>query len=284
MGDFMEIRSRVNFLSNAILILLLLLRFLSGWLTVLFDIDLFLIVDVNAFLSLSLIFAFIWLNRDNLAAYHFDRLSILIILSFISIRVLLLPLIAANLNSPAVFPHPLFWMTLLLSLVMCLVLIPTLKTLPPPTRKSWGWLMIGAMCGIGANLLFGFLLSPFAPSQNVLVAPDYSVFLAFFYQIGYAGAYEEPLFRGILWGKASQSLRLDAFWVNILQTILFTLAHGKVVLQLLSPPSFIAIFLGGLLFGFLAHRSRSVSASMIAHGFYNAFGFFSTLILQSLKL
>lgn len=279
----MNWRLNDNAISGSLLGFLILLRLLSGYWSVFFEFS-YDIQDLILFVSFCLIFSFIWINRANLAYYHFDKLSILAILIFNPIRVLLLPLIAPSLNSLASFPNLLSWATIFLSIGMYWCLRPTLSSLPNPTKRSWIWIAIGGASGVILNLIFGFLLTSFTKVNTPILQFDYSVLLAFPYQIGYAAVYEEPIFRGILWGKTRQLFHNNSLWINIFQAIIFTLAHGLLVVNFLQSPGFATIFVGGILFGYLAWRSHSLATSMAAHAFYNAFGFFTTMIMQSLLI
>ena len=77
---------------------------------------------------------------------------------------------------------------------------------------------------------------------------------------------EEPFFRGFLWGALRRAGWEDV-WIWAFQAALFWLAHiywlGR------SPVSFWVVPLGGLVFGILAWRSRSIAVSMVAHGLVN---------------
>jgi membrane protease YdiL (CAAX protease family) len=85
-----------------------------------------------------------------------------------------------------------------------------------------------------------------------------------------AGLAEEPVFRGILWGLLRKR-GVKEVWIWLLQGMLFWVAHlyylGKLPLSfwVIVPP-------GGLLYGLLAWRSRSIATSMPGHGFYNGVG------------
>lgn len=279
----MKSRLNDNSISSSLLGFLILLRLLSGYLPVLFEFS-YDIQDLILFFSFCLIFTFIWINRANLAYYHFDKLSILAILIFNPIRVLLLPLIAPSLNSLAFFPNLLSWVTIFLSICMYWCLRPTLSSLPNPTKISWIWIAIGGASGVILNLLSGFLLITFTKVNIPIVKFDYSILLAFPYQIGYAAVYEEPIFRGILWGKTRQLIHNNSLWINIFQAIMFTIAHGLLIANFLQSPGFFTVFVGGILFGYLAWRSHSLTTSMAAHAFYNAFSVFTTIIMQSLLI
>jgi membrane protease YdiL (CAAX protease family) len=89
-------------------------------------------------------------------------------------------------------------------------------------------------------------------------------------QIANAAVFEEPFFRGFLWGGLRRAGWKNA-WILLFQTALFMLGH--LYYYGTAPLSFwIIVPLGGLIFGLLAWRSRSIGTSMAAHGFLNAVG------------
>lgn len=93
--------------------------------------------------------------------------------------------------------------------------------------------------------------------------------LEFFQQMGHAAILEEPIFRGFLWGYLAERGWNDRR-ILLAQAGLFWLAHlprnyAQPVVPFLTLPA------GGLFYGWLARRTRSVAASMVAHAIYNAF-------------
>jgi len=263
-----------------ILVLLMVLRFLSGWLPILLAVDLDVLSGLESVLSYFLIALFIWLKRDQLSSFFFDKLSIYLILIFTPLQTLLLPLIAPGIPSLLAFPRLLSWILILIFLVLFLALRPTLKAMPGIENKNWRWFAGGAAGGIGLSLLMGILFIPWTPANPSPFLFDYTLLLAFPYQLGYAGAYEEPLFRGILSGELHRSFKWNFRWIILLQAALFSLAHGRVLLAAAQYPGFVGIFIAGIVFGWLAYRSRSIATSMAAHAFYNAFGLLTSYLIQ----
>jgi membrane protease YdiL (CAAX protease family) len=103
-------------------------------------------------------------------------------------------------------------------------------------------------------------------------------YIAPIYQIGYAAIPEETLFRGFLWG-ALRKIRINDFWILLFQAALFTAGH----IHLLNIPNpmlnLSLIFIGTIIFGLLAWRSRSIAASMMAHAFFNGSAIFSIYLI-----
>ncbi len=90
------------------------------------------------------------------------------------------------------------------------------------------------------------------------------------YQVGYAGAAEEPLFRGFLWGALHKAGWRDV-WIWLFQAGLFILAHMYYIGR--APISFFILLPVGLLaLGLVAWKTRGISTSLATHGTTNAFG------------
>jgi membrane protease YdiL (CAAX protease family) len=84
-----------------------------------------------------------------------------------------------------------------------------------------------------------------------------------------AAVMEEPLFRGFLWGYL-RIAKLNNFWIWIFQALFFTAGH---VYYLPSEPLgtwFIRMILPALLLGLIAWGAKSIFASMVTHGTFNA--------------
>jgi len=94
--------------------------------------------------------------------------------------------------------------------------------------------------------------------------------LLILYQAAYAGLSEEPLFRGFLWGYL-RKLGWSENKILLSQAGLFAFAHVELLLAGW-PISFALTFVGGVLLGWLVMRSRSISVSILSHGFANAVG------------
>ena len=90
------------------------------------------------------------------------------------------------------------------------------------------------------------------------------------YQIDYAAAAEEPLFRGFLWGRLRQR-GWKEHWILLFQALLFAVGHVYYVGNR-NVSAFLVVPLGALALGLVAWKTRSIGASMITHGIVNGFG------------
>jgi membrane protease YdiL (CAAX protease family) len=140
---------------------------------------------------------------------------------------------------------------------------------------------MGAIAGILLVFVIGFLLIPWTTIRKITPIYDITLLLAYPYQIGYAGVDEEPLFRGLLWGQLRKS-GWRGLHILITQSFIFMLAHGRLLTTISDLPFALSIFLGGVIFGLLVMRSRSISSSIMAHGFYNASGVFAYYLISKL--
>jgi membrane protease YdiL (CAAX protease family) len=130
--------------------------------------------------------------------------------------------------------------------------------------------------GVGTGLVLGVIsLITKAVMHRPLLAltlswPQFSVLVI-------APVFEEFMFRGAVLGNLMQRYRFPL--ANTLTAALFLGLHlpgwhfqGRLWMNLTSPVGgALSIFLLGLVFGFVAHRSKSVVAGMIAHSLNNLF-------------
>ncbi len=137
--------------------------------------------------------------------------------------------------------------------------------------SAWAWIAVA----LSVLLSWAFLsrlemIAEASASTSEALPTGYSIaylILAFARGMGSAAILEEPAFRGFLmgfWQKAG----LNPTVILIGQAALFMLAH----LRSIENPIFfwIGLPLGGLVFGWLAWKSRSVAASMVVHASFNA--------------
>jgi len=91
--------------------------------------------------------------------------------------------------------------------------------------------------------------------------------LMFAHQTGYAAVYEEPIFRGFLWGYL-ESKGLKEVRILLIQAGLFTLGHFYYFPNTLYSFLFI-VPVCSLILGVLVEKTRTISSSIIAHGVIN---------------
>lgn len=261
-----------------LLSILLFLRFLLGWQPG----DWLWIDPVYQVATYAIVAFWIVWKRDKLAQYHIDTLAVYLFVLFKPLQTLILPLLIAPQLSPMAFPQPGALACWVIAGALIFALRKDLHQLMRVRPSNWLWLLAGAAIGVVLAVLASIALIPWAPKQPALIV-DYTLLLRFPYMLGYSGIDEEFVFRGLLWG-ALRRIGWREIWIWLFQAALFVLVHGYVWRFEPALPSLLTIFIGSLVYSALAWRSRSVTTPMLAHTFYNCFGFLSVIILHWLGL
>lgn len=207
----------------------------------------------------------IWFERRRLPDYNLDGLGLLLFLVAPAFG-----LLAWRTGVRGVETGP---QVSLINLGMAgLLLVALLASgvrLPCPAPHVFRWLAIGALAGIGLGLfqgVFGWLAG--LQVRTAAIAP-LAVFAHLSDQLASAAVSEEPVFRGFLWGYLRKT-GLSDFWTLLVQAALFWVAHFFQAGMGFSAGFFLFIPVVSLVFGLLAWRARSISASMAAHSVVNA--------------
>lgn len=140
---------------------------------------------------------------------------------------------------------------------------------PAPPPNVWRWALVGAMFAIVCNI-FTLSLGVEPPGSRGSQPASFGFLIpAIFTQMTWAAVFEEPLFRGFLWGYLRR-VRWKDGWICLFQAILFTLGHVVYLQTEPIGPWFIRMMLPSLVIGFIAWRAKSIFASMVTHGMFNA--------------
>lgn len=204
-------------------------------------------------------------EKENLAIFNIDRLSIIIILVFGSIfKISFLvgfPLASAILSISFLF--------------ISILLFNRLRKFSKLIQTGPGvlrWLWKGVLITIGLSIFFGFLVDltdsrdlAWFPANKFLLF--FSLLNAFIGQFSSAVILEEPLFRGFLWGYL-RSLEWNENTIWFAVSGLFWVSHLHIFTNLYS--MFVITPIISLAYGYLVVRSRSIAPSMVAHAVYNA--------------
>ena len=143
---------------------------------------------------------------------------------------------------------------------------------PSPLPNIWHWALLGAILAIFCNIFIFAGLGIEPPGARGSQPAGFGFLLpALFLQTTMAAVYEEPLFRGFLWGYLRRAEWKDV-WIWPFQAFLFTLGHVYYLQAEAIGPWFLRLVLPSLLLGFIAWRAKSIFASMVTHGFINASG------------
>jgi membrane protease YdiL (CAAX protease family) len=217
----------------------------------------------------------IWWERDRLALFHIDALSIVMIIFLKPIQTLYLGFLRITVQYDSILAFPRF--SSLVIWIGAAVLFFVIRKKRPDLLKvqktSWRWFGIGILVGVAQALLLGYPMSlqldpSFQNYKPILFNELLPILPIFVYQLGMAAVTEEPLFRGFLWGHLRKA-GWNEWGIWLFQALLFMLGHIYYLPQL--PISFwVIVPVGGLVFGLLAWKSRTIASSMAAHGFVNA--------------
>jgi membrane protease YdiL (CAAX protease family) len=140
---------------------------------------------------------------------------------------------------------------------------------PAPPSGVLRWTLAGGLLGVLLELMVLYLKLNPPQERSTEPATLGFLFFAVITQMTNAAVWEEPLFRGFLWGYLRLAKWKNA-WIWLFQAGLFTLGH---VYYLRVEPFgswFIRIIIPSLLLGLIAWCARSITASMVTHGCINA--------------
>ena len=228
--------------------------------------------DIVQNLDLAVYFiiaAMMLVARTSLREFRIDRFSIIVFIVFGT--VLRIPPQSALSSAFG----PIYYAFGLVALVLAVVIFRSRQNRAGFARTDWRWLVFGFFLGVVMALVLGTLASVFTRG-NIRLQAAWPItaggfVLTFFYHMGHSAILEEPAFRGLLWGYLEQH-RWHSASIWQLQAVLFWLAHVRYIER---PFTFwIALPVGGLIFGWLSWKSRSISASLLAHAAYNTVGAF----------
>ena len=214
----------------------------------------------------------IYRQRDYLKGYHITRLSLFLFLAapFNEIMVILLT------NERVHWPYGnLFRIgSLIIACVLVLLLWRSRREVDSSPDR-FPWVILGLVVGTVLAVAYGwyFEYESFGDImvKDVIRKPpatltDLVSMLST--QFINASVMEEPLFRGFFWGYLRQR-GLNNLQILLVQGGLFWLAHiyylGRVAFSF-----WVLIPSVGLIFGWLAWRSRSIAPSLLAHTLINA--------------
>ena len=140
---------------------------------------------------------------------------------------------------------------------------------PSTPANVWRWALLGSVLAIVCNIFTAsWGIEP--PSSRGPQLASFSFLLpALFTQMTSAAVFEEPLFRGFLWGYLRR-VRWKDGWIWLFQALLFTLGHIYYLQTEAPGPWFVRILLTSLVIGFIAWRAKSIFASLVTHGMFNA--------------
>ena len=217
----------------------------------------------------------IFLERERLEEYHIDGLALVLLLA--APIAVLVGRMAGGYALPGQEIKAVFAVILLVALLIRRPVLPRRGA-----GRTAGCIGAAVLAGAALAIVSAFVLS-FQTSQAVDLSalPSAGKLLyGSLYQLDYAAAAEEPLFRGFLWGRLRKCGWKDQ-WIWLFQALLFAVGHAYYVGSS-NISAFLAVPLGALALGLIAWKTRSVGASMIAHGITNGFGYTLSCVFYTL--
>jgi membrane protease YdiL (CAAX protease family) len=227
----------------------------------------------------------IWWEREHLAEFHLDKAALAFIIIFRPLQTLILEY--WHVSSPLAFPHPAALLIWAISIGLAGTLYNAGFNAGRFQTRDLAWLGVGLLAGLAVSVCEN--LQPFRsalgsphPQSTGFLPMLASTGMIWLYHLGFAPINEEPLFRGFLWG-ALRRLRWKEIWIWLFQAVVFTLAHIYFAPQ---HPLLFWLYIPGaaLLLGWLAWRSRSIAAGILAHAMINAATYVAVLGLLVLIL
>lgn len=216
-----------------------------------------------------------FLERERLAEYHVDGLALVLLLG--APIAVLVGRVAGGYALPGQEIKAVFAVILLVALLIRRPVLPRRSV-----GRTAGCIGAAVLAGAALAVVSAFVLS-FQTAQVVDLSALPSagrLLYGSLYQLDYAAAAEEPLFRGFLWGRLRKCGWKD-HWIWLFQALLFAVGHAYYVGSS-NISAFLAVPLGALALGLIAWKTRSVGASMIAHGITNGFGYTLSCVFYTL--
>lgn len=218
-----------------------------------------------------LTYLLLFLERERLEEYHIDGLA-LVLLVCAPIAVLI-----GKMGGGYALPGQ--GIKAALAVILLVALLIRRPVLPRRgAGRTAGCVGAAVLAGAVLAIIWGFLSSfQLREMVDVSALPSVGQLLhggglpyGVLYQIDYAAAAEEPLFRGFLWGRLRRC-GWKEHWIWLFQALLFAVGHVYYV-GVYNISAFLLVPLGALALGLVAWKTRSIGASMITHGIINGFG------------
>ena len=134
-----------------------------------------------------------------------------------------------------------------------------------PKSVLWNCLFVLASVGV-ATVLFAYIRGFSGTESTVTIA---MLANGIMFQLSFAAAMEEPLFRGFLWGSFRQ-MGIQNWLVCVIQAALFWLAH--IYYYNTGINFWVVIPIGSLILGLVILKTKSTSYSMATHALINSLG------------
>jgi membrane protease YdiL (CAAX protease family) len=211
------------------------------------------------FFTYLIIALLIYRERTRLSEYHIGKLAVILFLAGQPYILLVKWLHIANIEGFA----SLMLLPITVGLLIALLRAKNYRFQNPP--RLLRSLLLGALVGVAVGVISGLLVA-LQPERASETRTLLQFMLLPTYQLANAAAFEEPLFRGFLWGLLEKK-GWRGVWIWLFQAVLFFLGH--IYYLGVSPYSLWLTLAVGLIFGLVAWRTRDIAPSMVAHSLTN---------------
>jgi membrane protease YdiL (CAAX protease family) len=240
------------------------------------------VFDIGTYLFTGLL---IWAERKELNDFNIDTLSLLVLILFKPIECFLLKYLWHMKSFMSIDQIGGITITILsiIYLIMLFIFRKQFKlTIKWKSIYRLGW---GVLFGIIAVLILSVPMSFQVRKMGINSALhnlfNPTTFVLIFYQISYAAASEEPLFRGFIWGYLRKQ-KISELLILLIQMTLFTLGHLYYLKT--NPISFFVIIpIASIFLGLSIIKSKSIASSMLTHGILNGVTNQAGILLLSIR-
>ena len=214
------------------------------------------------FFSFFIIILLIFNSRNNLSFYNIDQSAIVILFLFsIVFRI-------RKFDSLFAF---FFEVVFLFATTVVLVIFLNKSITLNKNKIISKWFLLSIISGVLFSILM-ISIENGTDFDTILNSNSfqsvYSIFYYIFYGIGVTGIFEEPIYRGFLWGTLKKSGMSD--WISlIIQASLFWISHLNMIHSTFS--FFIIAPIFSLILGLLMYKSKSIIPPLLFHCIYNAY-------------
>jgi membrane protease YdiL (CAAX protease family) len=205
--------------------------------------------------------ALIWREREHLADFYIGRVAVIL---FVAGKPLILLAVALSLTPFLGLGDVMPFMILTpISIGLSWKLWRDKRSVLTDRPGLPRWMLLGLSAGSVLGALTGYLILLQSGRSSQLMSLPLVILLPLI-QLTNAATYEEPFFRGFLWGLLSQrGWRTGTIW--LFQAAVFWLSHIVYIVHF--PISFwVIVPLMGLALGLITWRAQDIAPAMLAHG------------------
>lgn len=206
----------------------------------------------------------IFLEKNRLQKFNINLFAIIIFILFPMIKPIIYVVTADYVPWKMI---PFSKVQILVSIILCLTILKSHTEIKRENLVYYvKWSIISVLIGIFTAIALGYFYKPFVTRGEIHASVPIFIF-NFITQLTNAAISEEPLFRGFIWGYLDGA-GWKSIWIWLFQAIIFSIGHIYYLPKY--PVFFIGTFIGALIFGAIAWRSKSIGTSIVVHGTVNS--------------